>query len=231
MSTEAPRRFYKTVSVAPDNGVMLDERRLRTPRGAAFNAPNAKLAKAVAEEWASQGELIIPASMPLTQLAFATTDGTTPARGERTMFVASYGETDLCCHRAEAPAELVAHQAATWDPIVVWGAQTLGVQLPVVSGIIHGNVPAEALAALRTKADALDDFRLTALAQATGLSGSALIGFAMLAGRVDAKAAFEAAALDDLWSQQNWGRDDEAQARLQRQRSEFESLARFIAAL
>lgn len=231
MSTEAPRRFYKTVSVAPDNGVMLDERRLRTPRGAAFSAPNAKLAKAIAEEWASQGELIIPATMPLTQLAFATTDGTMRARGERTMFVASYGETDLCCHRAEAPAELVAHQAAIWDPIVVWGAQTLGVQLPVVSGIIHGNVPADALAALRAKADALDDFRLTALAQATGLSGSALIGFAMLAGRLDAKAAFEAAALDDLWSQQNWGRDDEAQARLQRQRTEFESLARFIAAL
>lgn len=238
MSTPAPpalfRRFYKEARAEAAEGgvaVALDQRRLRTPKGAPFLAPTQALAEAVAGEWAAQGEHISPSSMPVTQLAFAAVDWTAPARDERALYVAGFGATDLVCHRADSPAELVARQAAAWDPLVAWADAALGVRLPVVTGILAADVAAEALETLRAEAEALDDWRLTALTQAAGLAGSAVIAFAVLRGRLDAEAAFAAAALDDLWSMERWGEDAQARARLDRQRAEFAALGRFIQAL
>lgn len=229
-----PRRFYKSASVAKREsgfGVALDERSLRTPGGRIFAAPTRALAQLCADEWAAQGEHIIPAAMPVSQLAFAALDWTATNRDRICDYVAKFGETDLCCHRAEAPLELAARQAQTWDPVVGWGAEKLGAALPVVTGIVAARIDAQTLETLRAHADALDDFRLTALGQAAGLAGSALIAFALAHGALDAEAAFEAAALDNLWSLEKWGEDEEARARLQRQRAEFQAIARFLEAL
>lgn len=232
--TTYPRKFYKHASVFDADGgfaLKLDERRLKTPKGAAFTAPTRALADAMVEEWNAQGEHIIPTRMPLTQFAFAAIDATAPKREEVADYIAKFGETDLCCHRAAAPADLVAHQDKHWSSLRDWLHAFVGADLPVVTGILPADVPEGELAKLRAAALALDDFRLTALAQAAGLGGSAIVGFALLHGKVTPKAAFEAAALDDLWSQEKWGADAEAQARLERQGREFEALARFIATL
>ena len=226
------RRFYTTATVSADGaGVMLDARALKTPKGAPFIAPAPALAALCAAEWEAQGEQVLPATMPLTQLAFAAIDWTPARRDEIAAYVAAFGETDLCCHRAEAPSELVARQAAAWDPLVAWGAETLGVRLPVVSGVIAAPADPAAISALRARAEALDDFRLTALSQGAGLAGSALIAFALLVQRIAAAEAFAAAALDELWSLEHWGEDAEARARLNRLESEFAALGRFIEAL
>ncbi len=230
----AARRFYKHASVsevAGGYGVALDARALKTPAGAPFAVPARALAEGCAEEWNAQGEHIVPALMPLTQLAFAARDWTSKDRPARVAYIVSFGETDLCCHRAGAPAALAARQAAEWDPLVAWGEEALGATLPVVVGVIAAEVSAEALDALRSHADTLDDFQLTALTQATGLAGSALIGFALLRGRLGAEAAFAAAALDELWSLEHWGEDAQARVRLDSQRAAFDALTRFIAAL
>lgn len=230
--SEAVRRFYKAATVAEDGaGVMLDTRRLRTPKGAVFNAPTRALAEAIAAEWDAQSEHIIPASMPLTQLAFAAIDHTPQRRNELIAYIAKFGETDLVCHRAEGPAPLVARQAEMWDGLVAWAAGDLGIVLPVVTGVVAAPIDRESHGAIAREAATLDDFRLTALAQAAGLAGSAVIALAMLEGFIGPLTAFEAAALDDLWSQETWGKDAEAQLRLDRQRAEFENIARFIGAL
>jgi chaperone required for assembly of F1-ATPase len=226
------RRFYKTATVsAGGRGVMLDARTLKTPKGAAFVAPTQALAVLCSEEWNAQGEEIVPASMPITQMAFAAIDWTPLRREELIGYVASFAETDLCCHRAESPAELAARQAGAWNPLIDWGADVLGARLPVVAGVVAAPVDPAAIGALRTRAEALDDFRLTALSQGAGLAGSALIAFALLARRLDAAEAFAAAALDDLWSLEHWGEDAEARARLDRLEGEIAALARFIEAL
>lgn len=226
------KRFYAAASVSEDgHGVLLDARALRTPAGLVFRAPSKALAAAVAGEWQAQGAKIAPASMPLTQLAFAALDGGEAARRERIAYVCKYAETDLCCHRAEAPEELVARQSEAWDPLVEWGAVALDAALPVVTGVLSSPLSAAALAALRARAEALDDFRLTALAQATGLTGSALIAFALARGQLDADAAFAAAALDELWSLEHWGEDGEVRAGLERLRGELSALASFVRAL
>lgn len=226
------RRFYAAAAPSEDGlGVMLDARTLRTPGGAVFRAPTPALARAVSEEWAAQGEHIVPSAMPLTQLAFAAIDGGEAARAERIAYVLKFAETDLCCHRAASPAELVSRQAALWDPLVAWGAEVLGVRLPVVTGVLAAEVRAEALTALRARAEALDNFRLTALAQAAGLTGSALIAFALVEGHLNLESAFAAAALDDLWSLERWGEDEDARGRLERLKHDISSVARFCKSL
>jgi chaperone required for assembly of F1-ATPase len=231
-ATKLPRRFYKTATVVERDGgfgVALDERTLKTPGGAAFVARTEALAQLCADEWAAQGEYIAPITMPVSQLAFAALDR--KSRDELYDYVLPFGETDLLCHRAEGPVELVARQAQVWDPIVAWSREELGVALPVVSGIIAARVAREDLAKLRAHAEALDEFRLTALSQATGLAGSVLIGFGLVRGRFSAEQAFEAAALDNLWSLEKWGEDEEGRARLERQRRDFAAIARFVGAL
>jgi chaperone required for assembly of F1-ATPase len=232
--TITPKRFYKTARAVEAEGgftVALDERRLKTPGGRAFIAPTRALAQAMAQEWDAQTEHIVPARMPLTQFAFAAIDWTAASRDQRIEYVQSFAVTDLCCHRADSPAELVARQAEHWDALVAWGAADLGVCLKVMTGIIAAEPNADALNAVREVAVALDDFRLTALTQASGLSGSALIAFALLRGRIDSTQAFEAAALDDLWSLEKWGEDAEARARVERVRNEFMALGRYIETL
>lgn len=231
MSTSPPRRFYKSVAATSAGGVALDTFTLRTPGGAAFAAPTAALAEAVAAEWDAQAEHIVPSTMPLTQLAFAAHDWTPKSRDQLTGYIAAYVETDLCAHRAAAPAALVARQAEHWDPLIAWAGETHHLALPVVTGIIAADLDPQIRARAAAHAAALDDFRLTALAQAAGLSGSTLIALALLDQRLDAEAAFQAAALDTLWSLEKWGEDAEARAKLDSQRAGFASLTRFIAAL
>jgi chaperone required for assembly of F1-ATPase len=100
-----------------------------------------------------------------------------------------------------------------------------------VAGVIAAPPDQASIDELRAHAARLDDFRLTALAQAAGLAGSAIIALALLRGRIAPQHAFEAAALDNLWSLEKWGEDAEARARLDRQHAEFAALGRFIMAL
>lgn len=232
--SEAARRFYKTAVAAERDGgfeIMLDERVLKTPKGAAFVAPARTLADAIAQEWDAQTEKIAPAAMPITQLAFAAVDWTAPSRDQRIQYVASFGETDLCCHRASAPPDLVARQAGSWDPIVAWAREALDVHLPVVEGVVAAAIAPGELNKLKALAEALDDFTLTALSQAAGLSGSALIAFAFVGGKLTAQEAYVAATLDDEFALERWGEDAEARTRLDAVRAEFEALSRFLKAL
>jgi chaperone required for assembly of F1-ATPase len=234
LNEAAARRFYKSVRVEEADGgfaIRLDERTLKTRQGAHFEAPTRALAEACASEWDAQREHILFSSMPITRLTFEAIDLTAAARADYAAFVAEYGQTDLCCHRAEAPQELVAREAAVRQPIVDWAARELGVALTVVTGVQAAAPNPKAAASLRTRAEALDNFRLVALAQATKLAGSVLIGMALVEGRLDAQQAYEAAALDELWSLEKWGEDAEARTRLDRQRANFEAISRFIAAL
>ncbi len=234
MSADPPKRFYKEAGIFDDAagfGIALDGKPVKTPGGGDFRMPTRTLAKACAGEWAAQGARIQPQSMPLTQFAFAAIDHTPGRRGALVAHVAKYGETDLCCHRAETPAALAARQAAAWDPLLAWASADLGLNLPVVTGLLAAKVDPQAINVLSDSANALDDFRLTALAHATDLAGSALIGLAVARGKFDAAQAWCASTVDDAWSLDQWGEDGQARARLDAMRAEFETIVRFVAAL
>jgi chaperone required for assembly of F1-ATPase len=234
MSNEPVRRFYAMATVSEESGehiVRLDQRALRTPAGKPLHMPTHALAEEVAAEWDAQGEIIAPSTMPITRFAFAAIDLMSAKREELARDLAKYIETDLIAHRADAPPGLVARQSEHWDPIVAWAERRFGIAIPVVTGIIPAVPAPQHRAALEREIAKLDHFRAMALAQGVTLAGSVLIGFAVLEGELDAQAAFAAAALDNLWSLENWGEDAEARARLDHQRAEFVALQRFVTAL
>jgi chaperone required for assembly of F1-ATPase len=139
-----------------------------------------------------------------------------------------HGETDLLCHRADRPPSLVERQHGAWDPLVAWSEVELGFAPEVVVGI---RAAESNTAALMEAARPLDDFHLTALAYAVGLSGSAIIGYALLRGRLDGAGAYAAAALDDLFQLETWGEDAEARKRLEHMRRAFCDAERFLQSL
>src|SRR5205807_469752 len=77
------------------------------PAGARLSVPTRGLAEAIAAEWSAQGEEIVPATMPLMQLAATALDRVAPARARTVDQLVRYGETDLLCYRADAPPDLV----------------------------------------------------------------------------------------------------------------------------
>ncbi len=219
------KRFYRAVSIAPpsDDGeeaggfsILLDGRRIKSPVGRALAVPSCPLAEEVAKEWEAQGEKIVPATMPLTQLAFTALDRIAPEQQEVAARIARFGETDLLCYRAEAPLDLVQRQAENWDPLLAWAKEELGAEMIVTTGIVHVAQPTEALDRLAQAVHAMDPFRLTVLAAVAQAAGSLLIGLALVHGRLGAVEAFAASQLDEDYQSELWGQDKEA---LDRQRA------------
>ena len=126
------RRFYEMVTIAAGEGshegqngylVCLDGKPIRTPGRRTLAAPGAELARALADEWAVQGEYIDPVKMPLTRLANTIIDGVGAAQEQVAAEIRKYLASDLVFYRAESPAPLRARQAQHWDPLLSWARQ------------------------------------------------------------------------------------------------------------
>ena len=76
MAKALGKRFYKSVSVAPEGAgfvILLDKYRLKTPGKKAADKktlllPGQGIADLVAAEWDAQGDKVDPRTMPITRL-------------------------------------------------------------------------------------------------------------------------------------------------------------------
>jgi len=231
---ERIRRFYKTVGVAPAGpgfAVTLDGRTPRSPGGHRLVLPTEALAALIAEEWAAQGESIILAEMSATRLAYSAFDGVAAARADTAASVARYAGADLLCYFAEGPRALVERQEALWTPLLEWAEAELQLPLVCVTGVMHAAQPPQSLARAEALAGALDDFALAGLAFATALFGSAVLGFALQRGRLNADQAFALSRLDETFQEEQWGLDAEAAARADAMAADAVMLERWFRAL
>lgn len=224
------RRFWTAAdATARDGGfgIALDGRPVHTPAKAPLTLPTRALAAAIAAEWQAQGGEVDPRTMPLTRWANAAIDKVTPQRAAVAAMLAAYGDADATCYRADSPADLVARQAAAWDPLLDWAASALGARLRPVTGVMHRPQDGAALARLGARVDALDIWALTALHDLVGLSGSLVIGFAALHRRHPPDTLWRLSRIDETWQAERWGVDDEAAAAAARKRSDFLEAQRF----
>jgi chaperone required for assembly of F1-ATPase len=227
-----PRRFYKTAGSAPVDGgwgILLDGKALRSPAKRPFVLPTEALAKAVAEEWQTQGEKVEPNSMPLMQFAATAIDRLADNRAALVDEIAGYGRSDLVCYRAGEPPSLVRRQEEMWQPLIAWAVERYDIALTVTTGIVAVEQPAHTLAIFRRVLDACDLFALTALAGATGIAGSLVIALALVEGRLSANEAADAALLDELFQAEKWGSDPEAERRRAAIRADLRAAKRFHA--
>jgi len=238
MTGWAARRFWTraTAVPAPTDGptdapgfwtVTLDERPLRTPARAALALPSRALARAIAAEWDAQDAQIRPDTMPLTRAANSALDRVTPHRDAVVDHLAAYAETDLLCHRAEAPEALARRQAAAWDPLLDWARTALQAPLVATVGVVPVAQPAPSRARLRAEVAAQDAFALTALHDLVALSGSLVIGLAAQRDLRDPDALWACACLDETWQQQHWGIDPETAAARAARQADFRAALRF----
>lgn len=225
------KRFYKQVAVvAADDGfgVTLDDRPLRTPLKALLRLPTEALARAVADEWAAQGEKIRPAEMAQTKLATTAIDRVRPARLDVIGNVADYGGSDLICYHAEGDDRLYEKQDRLWRPFRDWLGQRHGVWLEAGSGIQHVTQAPEGQAKLHALVAARDDLALTALSDLVTITGSLAIGLALVERAFDLATGWHAAFVDELHQAETWGEDAEAGARRARLRTELAEALRFL---
>lgn len=230
------KRSFDTVSVAARGdgfGVVLDDRALDTPAGTALVLPARALAAAIAEEWWARADdaSMRPDSMPLMRLAATAVDRVAPRREAVIDEVAGYAESDLLCHRAEHPAELVARQRAAWDPLLDWARERHGVALCVTTGVLPVAQPDTALAACRAAVAAGDDFTLAAVHAITAAAGSVIVALALVAGRLDAEAAWQVSQIDESFQIARWGADPESTQRRALLATDIAAAERFLTLL
>jgi chaperone required for assembly of F1-ATPase len=225
------KRFYKDVGIARDGdgfAVQLDGKPLRPPSRAPLALPTEALAKAIAEEWRGQGEKLDMASMPLTRLAFAAVDTVPKQRAAMIEHLLGFGRSDLVSYRAEFPSALITRQAALWDPLLMWLAETHGANLAFTSGIKHVAQSEDTMEALQRVLSSFTDYELVALHAATTITGSLTISLALMGRRITTGQAFDAAHVDEHFQAEKWGHDEAAEARRAGLKAELEAAEKFL---
>jgi chaperone required for assembly of F1-ATPase len=190
-TSRRPRRFYQDVTVAAEgDGFVprLDGKTPRTPGGRPLALPTRALAGLVAGEWRAQGDTLDHPSMPATRLAHTAIDVVAGARAASVEGVLRFGEADLICYFAEHPASLVQRQERVWGPLLDWTRDDLGLDFGRASGVVHRPQRPETLARLAALVEPLDTFSL-------------------------AEGAMAASRLDEIFQEERWGVDAEAEAK------------------
>lgn len=224
------KRFWKEASAAPVDGgwqVMLDGWPLKTQGKRQQIVPGEALARALAAEWAAQGEEIDPAGFVLRDMADYAIDVIAGDRAETVRALLAYGETDTLCYRAEPGEALARRQDAVWDPLLKEAEGLWGLRFERVSGIMHRPQPPETLERLRAVLEAQDDFTLAALRSLSGISASLTIALLAADGAHAIDALWQASELEELYQAELWGADAEAEARQAKRLRDFEAAVRF----
>lgn len=218
MQKPMAKRFYKDVTVgeAEEGGftILLDGRKLRTPAKNFLVVPVKALAEMLRDEWDEQAEVINPGKMPVTRLINTSIDGI--ATDTQAVFedILRFSSSDLLCYRASDPQGLVERQTDQWDPVLEWAANVLGARFIMVEGVMPKEQPREAIAAFGVTLRKYDTaFELAALHTITTLTGSALLAIALAEGERSLEEVWALAHLDEDWTAEHWGEDEEAQQR------------------
>ena len=222
------KRFYKTVTVAPENDgwrVLLDGRGIKTACGKAQVVPSRALAEAMAAEWDGQGEEIDASAFRFRDLADYAIDIAGPDRATVIAAVLRFAETDTLCYRAEPDEALETRQMEVWEPLLASAEQRWDVHFERISGVIHRPQPAATLARMATVLETQNSFTLAALHTLASLAASLVVALAAIVpndiGAADAETLWNAANLEEDWQAELWGKDAEAEELRARRLAEF----------
>ncbi len=235
-----PKRFYKQVTIAPDEAqgetprwlVLLDGRKVKTPAKALLALPNEASARLVANEWEAQVEKIDPATMPMTRLVNTAIDGIAADPQAVLEDIVRFAANDLVCYRADAQEALIAAQRTHWDAILDRIAGATGAHFEVTEGIIHVAQPREAVLQFSAHlARHCEPVKLACLHTMTTLTGSALIAYCLAEHLVALEEAWAAAHVDEDHNISLWGEDYEAGKRRKARLTEMTAAYRLFACI
>lgn len=231
---DLPRRFYKQVSTetrAEGEVLLLDGRPARTRARNILAVETPAAAALLVAEWAGQGEIIDPSTMPVTRILHAVIDHVAAAHAAVVADILKYAGSDLVCYRAGEPERLVELEAQHWDPVLAHARDTYGARFILVEGIGFVAQPEAALAALEAPIARRKGAALAALHVLTTISGSALIALGVADRAISPEAGFAAGEVDGDFEVSVWGQDDEGAAFRAARRVDFLAAAALLDAL
>lgn len=235
MKKPMPKRFYQTVAIADQEGglaILLDGRPVKTPAKQPLLVPTRPLAEMLRLEWDAQKDIIDPNRMPVTRLVNTALDGIATDPAAVAEDIVKYAGNDMLCYRAGEPDGLVERQHELWDPVLDWLATRFGARFILAEGVIFQQQPEEAVDTIRKAlARHSSPIALAALHTMTTLSGSALLTLAYAEGHLDLSAIWKLAHLEEDWTIEHWGEDDEGMARRALRLVEMTAAAETFAAL
>jgi ATP synthase F1 complex assembly factor 2 len=180
--------------------------------------PTKEFALAIAAEFASQGEMIHPASTPLYNLACTAIDQyakedrqgiTTYELGrmrEEDMLALKMGEcleTDSVCYRVDptsvdpADAILRRRQNKYYDPLISWFNDTIGGPLGIAHGLSDADHPREVYSLVESIVYEADYFLKAVLYHILGTTKSTVITSALVYRHISVQQAMDAARVEE----------------------------------
>lgn len=228
------KRFWKQAEIIEQPGgwgVALDGVFVKTPARRDYVSPTRPLAEAVAAEWNAVQDKIETKSMPMTQFLATVLDVIPEKRTEIVQQLESYIETDCLYYYAESPPDLIVQQIESWRPYIDWAKQKFDIDLNTTVGVAPLRQDKRTVESLRRVIEGYDDFRLAALQNATTVTGSLILGLALLDRWRGANEIYAAAELDTDYQAARWGKDEETILRQKAIRAELVVTERFISLL
>ncbi|EJF88953.1 ATP12 family chaperone protein [Bartonella tamiae] len=221
------KRFYDNATVVPtDNGfaVLLDGKCVKTPGRKELIVPNQDLATHLSVEFNVQEDFIDPRKMSITRLVNTVIDGVADNREAVEEDILRFLASDLLFYRATSPKELVDRQTKLWDPIIDWFERKWGYHFVLSEGVMHVDQPRDAILTYgRLLRDIKSPFIIAALHNITTLSGSALLAMALYDKYITSDEAWKLAHLEEDWTIEHWGEDQEALKMRHNKRKDFDA--------
>ncbi len=225
------KRFYTHVIVEKSTAgyhVHLDGKAILTPGRIKLVVVSETLAKAIASEWSVQGENIDPKSMPFTRHANSVLDRIKTRRAEVVAEIAAFAGSDSLCYRAKFPDDLVQKQCEKWDHLLEWAFLKYNISLKTTQGVEPVQQSISSLSELLKAVDVFSVWQLSALHTIVHISGSLIIGLAMVLNEITLEDAWQAAQLEEIYQIERWGSDELAIATLAAKRFDFEKAVQWL---
>lgn len=230
------KRFYKVVSTDKCDGgysVCLDGRPVKTQSKQMLCAPNEGIASAIMEEWAQQEDVIIPDTMPFTQILSTKIDRVSVERDAIFSNMLKYLDTDLLCYQVSEPEELRQRQEDQWRPWLKWFQTIFGEELLTTTSLNALQQPEKAYDAVKQYIKNLDDDHFTILQVVTNVSGSLVLALAFLHKAITPQKMFDACYIeelfkDTLYNAEKYGQDPILEKQQKAAMLDFETSAHYL---
>jgi len=226
------KRFYDKADIETrEDGfaVTLDGRAVKTPARRDLLLPTRELAQNIAQEFCIQKEKIDPTTMPMTRLANTIIDGIVDNNQAIAEDMMRFIAADMLFYRAESPLELIERQRAAFDPILDFIEAKFSSHFNIGEQLTFIAQPREALFPIRNYINAITSpFTLGGLHTITTLTASGLIAIALKETAIEADRVWSIAHIEEDWTAEQWGQDEEALQRRSFRRREFDAALAFL---
>lgn len=186
--------------------IILDKRKLKTPKGSLFLAPNEALASMIAAEWDSQKEKIELNQMHLTTLTNTVLDN--PGNMDKdsiTEKMISFLEGDTLCFRMPEPEELSHRQNQSWDPVVQWFAHFFRCKVPVTQNVNLPPIDSQSKETLTRYFKSFNIWSLTGFIFATENLKSMILACALINRQLSVEEAIQLSRVEENFQAEKWG--------------------------